>query len=100
MERPEERSVSVLVVDDDPDSADALALLLEHWSHRVTVAYDGAHAIEAFHRDHPAIVFIDISLPDMDGYEVAREMRRDGHPATLVALTGFGGDDDRLASAG
>jgi two-component system, chemotaxis family, CheB/CheR fusion protein len=82
------RSHSVLVVDDDADSADSLALLLEHWNHRVFVAYDGAHAVEVFRRQHPEI----------DGYEVARALRREEHPATLVALTGYGSESDRLAS--
>jgi two-component system, chemotaxis family, CheB/CheR fusion protein len=92
------RSHSVLVVDDDADSADSLALLLEHWNHRVFVAYDGAHAVEVFRRQHPEIVLVDIGLPDIDGYEVARALRREEHPATLVALTGYGSDSDRLAS--
>jgi CheY-like chemotaxis protein len=91
--------LSILVVDDDPDSADSLALLLEHWNHRVSVAYDGAGAIEAFRRHRPSVALIDISLPDMDGLELARALRAEGHPVTLAALTGFGGDGDRHASA-
>jgi CheY-like chemotaxis protein len=93
-----ERSLSILVVDDDPDSADSLALLLEHWNHSVCVAYDGAQAIETFRRQRPSIVLIDIRLPDMDGYEVARALKTEEHPATLVALTGFGEDGDRRSS--
>lgn len=92
------RSLSILVVEDDPDSADSLALLLEHWHHRVAVAYDGARAIETFRRERPSVVLIDISLPDMDGYEVARALRREEHSAVLVALTGFDADGDRRAS--
>ena len=90
---------SILVVDDDPDSADSLALLLEHWNHRVCVAYDGAGAIETFHRQRPDVVLLDISLPDMDGYEVVRVLNEGPHRAVFVALTGFGEDGDRRASA-
>ncbi|HYJ32757.1 MAG TPA: response regulator [Candidatus Binatia bacterium] len=96
--RAEERPLSILVVDDDPDSADSLALLLEHWNHRVCVAYDGAQAIETFRRERPSVALIDISLPDMDGYEVARALKKEEHPATLVALTGYGDDGDLRAS--
>jgi CheY-like chemotaxis protein len=96
--REAERSLSILVVDDDPDSADSLALLLEHWNHAVCVAYDGAHAIETFRRQRPSIVLVDIGLPDMDGYDVARALKAEEHPATLVALTGFGQDGDRRSS--
>ena len=92
------RSLSILVVEDDPDSADSLSLLLEHWSHRVWVAYDGKGAIEAFRRQRPEIVLMDISLPDMNGYDVARALQGEEHRATLVALTGFGEDADRRAS--
>ena len=63
------------------------------------VAYDGAHAVEVFRRQRPSLVLMDIGLPDMDGYEVARAMRREEHPAVLVALTGFGEDGDRRAAA-
>jgi CheY-like chemotaxis protein len=91
-------SVSVLVVDNDPDSADSLALLLEHWNHRVCVAYDGRTALEVFRTQRPAIVLLDIGLPDIDGYEVARALRREEHRAVIVALTGYSGDGDRQAS--
>jgi CheY-like chemotaxis protein len=92
-------SLSILVVDNDPDSADSLALLLEHWNHRVCIAYDGAQAIEIFQREHPSVVLLDIGLPDIDGYEVARALRLEQHRALLVALTGYGNDGDRRASA-
>lgn len=93
------RSLSILVVDNDTDSADSLALLLEHWQHRVCVAYDGTHAIEVFRRQHPSLVLLDIGLPDIDGYEVARALKREEHTATLVALTGFSDEGNRRASA-
>jgi CheY-like chemotaxis protein len=92
-------SLSILVVDNDPDSADSLALLLEHWNHRVCVAYDGAQAIEVFRRQLPSVVLLDIGLPDIDGYDVARTLKQEKHKALLVALTGYGNDGDRKASA-
>jgi DNA-binding response OmpR family regulator len=99
MEENRSGSRSILVVDNDPDSADSLALLLEHWNHRVCVAYDGAQAIEVFRRELPSVVLLDIGLPDIDGYDVARALRQEKHQALLVALTGYGNDDDRRASA-
>ena len=97
-EPPAGSSRSILLVEDDPDSADSLALLLEHWHHRVSVAYQGARAIEVFRRERPQVVLIDIGLPDMDGYDVARALRREDPGALLVALTGFGDDEHRLAA--
>ena len=82
------RSIFILVVDDDHDSADGLATLLRHWSHRVVVAYEGRDAIELFRGLRPDLVLLDIDLPGMDGYEVAGRMRREDHDAFLVALTG------------
>jgi CheY-like chemotaxis protein len=99
MEDNRSGSLSILVVDNDPDSADSLALLLEHWNHRVCVAYDGAQAIEVFRRQLPSLVLLDIGLPDIDGYDVARALKQEKHKALLVALTGYGGDGDRKASA-
>lgn len=92
-------SLSILVVDNDPDSADSLALLLEHWNHRVCVAYDGAQAIEVFRRQLPSVVLLDIGLPDIDGYDVARRLKQEKHKALLVALTGYGNDGDRRTAA-
>jgi DNA-binding response OmpR family regulator len=90
--------VSVLVVDNDADSADSLAILLEHWNHRVCVAYDGRTAIEVYRRQRPAVVLLDIGLPDVDGYDVARALKREAHQAIVVALTGYGEDGDRRAA--
>jgi CheY-like chemotaxis protein len=94
--RPSERSVPelsevepILVVDDDPDSADSLALLLAHWGHRVSVAYDGPNALEIYERERPGLVLLDVALPGMNGYEVAARMNRHGHKALLIALTGY-----------
>jgi signal transduction histidine kinase len=94
------RARRVLVVDDNVDAADSLALLLRLGGHEVATAQDGPAAIEAARRQPPEVVFLDIGLPGMDGYEVARRLRAD--PATagtrLVALTGWGADEDRRRS--
>jgi CheY-like chemotaxis protein len=97
-ERPPADSLSILVVDNDPDSADSLALLLEHWNHRVCVAYDGAQALEVYRRQKPDVVLLDIGLPDMTGYDVARKLKGEEHPSVLVAVTGYGEDGDRRAA--
>ncbi len=90
----------VLVVDDNKDVAQSLAMLLELPGHEVFVAHDGLGALEAAERCQPEVVLLDISLPGMDGYEVARRMRRlpGLKGAVLVALTGWGQEDDRRRS--
>jgi two-component system, sensor histidine kinase len=92
-------SFSVLVVDDDQDSADGLAMLLRYWSHRVAVAYEGLHAIQLFRSLRPDLVLLDIDLPGMDGYEVAGRMLLENRNAYLVALTGSA-DRKRSIAAG
>jgi CheY-like chemotaxis protein/two-component sensor histidine kinase len=87
----------VLVVDDSADAADSLAMLLELEGHEVTTAYSASAALEVAARLHPEVAFIDIGLPQMDGYEVARRLRASeiGREIRLVALTGYGQPDDR-----
>lgn len=85
----------VLVVDDHPDAARMLALLLEDLGHRVRTAGDGPAALAAIREAPPQIVLLDIALPGMDGYEVARQVRREhGDRVRLVAMTGFGEPED------
>lgn len=90
----------VLVVDDNIDAADSLALLLEREGHHVSVAYDGEHAVRVYAEQHPEAVVMDIGLPLLDGYEAARAMRlaQGAHPLLLIALTGWGQIDDRRRS--
>jgi PAS domain S-box-containing protein len=87
----------IVVVDDNVDAAESLALLLQHDGHEVQVAHDGHAALDAARGFRPDLVLLDIGLPGMDGYDVARRLRVDPElPAlTLVALTGFGQDEDR-----
>jgi signal transduction histidine kinase/CheY-like chemotaxis protein len=90
----------VLVVDDNIDAAQSLAMLLRKMGHEVRIAHDGHGAIEAANASPPEVVLLDISLPDVDGYSVAESLRRnrrlDG--TRIVALTGFGSQDDRMRS--
>ena len=87
----------ILVVDDNVDAAESLAELLLLRGHEVRVAYSGAAALEEVGAFLPGLIFLDIAMPEMDGYEVARRVRRRadlGQPF-IVAVTGFGRDADR-----
>jgi signal transduction histidine kinase/ActR/RegA family two-component response regulator len=87
----------ILVVDDNSDAADSLAMLLRLEGHEVEIAYSAAGTFEAVRRMRPEAVLLDIGLPQMDGYEIARRLRAD--PAAkqihLIALTGYGQERDR-----
>jgi PAS domain S-box-containing protein len=87
----------ILVVDDNPDTTATLALLLERTGHRVHVAHDGLEAVHAAATFHPDVVLLDIGLPKLNGFEVARRIRqeRGGNRVALVAVTGWGQQDDR-----
>jgi CheY-like chemotaxis protein len=87
----------VLVVEDSPDAATSLRLLLELSGYQVRVAYTGPEGLAAAEAWRPAAVVCDIGLPEMDGYEVARRLRRTAglEAVLLVALTGYGRDEDR-----
>ena len=91
----------VLVVDDNIDAADTLAALLEMSGHLTRVANDGYQAIEMAQAFRPQVVFLDIGLPGMNGYEVARQLRQTPgmEGAVLVALTGWGTREDRQRSS-
>ncbi|WP_437812686.1 hybrid sensor histidine kinase/response regulator [Sorangium sp. So ce1078] len=86
----------VLVVDDNRDHALALALLLEQAGHVIALAHDGPSALETARSFAPEVVLLDIGLPKMDGYEVARRMRREPGAGALriVAFTGYGQQED------
>jgi CheY-like chemotaxis protein len=88
----------VLVVDDNPDAADSLRMLLEFVGHEIAVASDGRSAIESVVAWQPEVTLIDIGLPDLDGYEVVTRLRAMNLTARplLVALTGYGQPEDRM----
>lgn len=87
----------VLVVDDNIDAAETLCAILDMMGHQAEMVHDGAQALAHAPQFRPDVVFLDIGLPDMDGYAVARALRQTpaGQHCELVALTGWGGEDDR-----
>ena len=94
----------ILVVDDYADAAESLMMLLQAKGHEVEIADCGIKAIEQAQVFHPQVVLLDIGLPDLDGYEVAKRLRAlpETRDATLIALTGYGQSEDhnRSQSAG
>jgi CheY-like chemotaxis protein len=86
----------VLVVDDNPDAARLLGAALEFLGCSVTIVHDGTSTLALLTGFSPDCVLLDIGLPDIDGYEVARRFRKSGATARLVAVTGYGQDSDRL----
>ena len=93
------RSERILVVDDNVDAAQALATMLEMEGHTIRTAADGEEALGVAAQFQPAVVLLDIGLPRLDGYEVARRLRADGGAGLLlVALTGYGQYEDRRAA--
>jgi CheY-like chemotaxis protein len=91
------RALRVLVVDDNRDAADSCATLLELAGHRTATAYTGTGGLVLGDAFHPQAVLLDIGLPDLNGYEIARQMRATGwgRHVFLVAITGWGQDADR-----
>jgi PAS domain S-box-containing protein len=87
----------VLVADDNQDAAESLSMILEMAGHEVRVVHDGLAALSAAQSFRPDTVLLDIGMPQMNGYEVARALRREpwGTGITLVALTGWGQERDR-----
>jgi len=91
------QALRVLVVDDNVDAADSLQLLLHELGAQVVVARSGPEALEQFERLEPAAVLLDIGMPGMDGYEVARRLRTRfaGRRFAIVGLSGWGQERDR-----
>ncbi|TMA72204.1 MAG: response regulator [Deltaproteobacteria bacterium] len=96
-DRPPTRGLSVLLVEDSPDAAESLAMVLRTWGHDVQVALDAAAGLEVAERLAPDVIVSDVGLPGMDGYELARRLR--AHPkfgrAVLIALSGYARDEDK-----
>jgi PAS domain S-box-containing protein len=90
----------VLIADDNRDAAESLATLLRLEGHDVGVAYDGQQALAAFHELKPEFALLDIGMPKLNGYEVARKVRDGplGQSVTLVAVTGWGQDSDKASA--
>ena len=90
----------ILVVDDNRDSADSLGMLLRLKGNEIRTAHDGLEAVEVAETFRPELVLLDIGLPKLNGYDVARRIREQpwGRDVILVALTGWGQDEDRRRS--
>lgn len=89
----------ILVVDDNRDAANSLAMLLRLLGNEVLTAYDGLEAVETAAASRPDLILLDIGMPKLNGYEVARRIREtQGDGVVLIALTGWGQEDDRRRS--
>ncbi len=95
------RSRRVLLIDDNVDAAESLAQLLALSGHDARTAGDGAEGVRLAVEFHPEVVFCDLGLPGMSGYDVARQLRAlpSGRELVLVALTGYGQPSDREKTA-
>jgi CheY-like chemotaxis protein len=97
-DRAEFDGVRVLVVDDDADSREMLAMVLERSGARVAMAESAADAIVAFQRQHPHVLLLDLGLPDEDGFGLLKKLRAlasAGEEIPAIALTGYGSSEDR-----
>jgi PAS domain S-box-containing protein len=94
------RSVRVLVVEDNPDAAETFKMLLELAGHTVRVAACGRDALALLDDFEPTVMFVDLGLPEMSGFELAQRLRADPRTrhAVLVALTGYGREEDKQAA--
>jgi PAS domain S-box-containing protein len=89
----------ILVVDDNRDAADSLAEALTEAGHKVQVVYDGTSVLDAVRTNRPEVVLLDLGLPGLNGFEVARRLRREhGNGITIIAVSGYAQEQDRRAS--
>jgi CheY-like chemotaxis protein/two-component sensor histidine kinase len=93
-------SLRILIVDDNRDAADSLAMLLRTTGHDIRTAYDGLEAVQVANEFQPEVVLLDIGLPKIDGHEVAQRLRREpwGQHTCLIAVTGWSDETDRARS--
>jgi CheY-like chemotaxis protein len=92
-----ESHLRILVVDDNQDAAESLAILLRLEGHDVAMAFDGPTALAEAARLQPQVVLLDVGMPGMDGYQVVRELRKreSTQSAVILALTGYGQPEDK-----
>jgi CheY-like chemotaxis protein len=89
----------VLVVEDNPDQARTLSMLVDLMGHEVRCADTGYAALEAARALRPEVVLLDLGLPGLDGFEVARRLRQEhGAALRIIAVTAYGSDNDRMES--
>ena len=91
------RKFRILVVDDSPDAAESLAIMLRLMGQDIQTAHDGVEAVQAAATFRPEVVLLDIGMPKMNGYESAQHIRQQpwGKGMALVAVTGWGQEDDK-----
>ncbi|HYR35909.1 MAG TPA: response regulator [Burkholderiales bacterium] len=93
------RCRQVLIVEDNVDQAQTLRLFLGMMGHRIAVAASGPAAIEAARRLRPEVVLLDIGLPGLDGFEVARQIKHEhGDAVRIIAVSAYGSENDRRQS--
>ncbi len=88
----------ILLVDDNRDAARGLKKLLEYQGHAVTSAFTGEEALALAKSHRPEVIFLDIGLPDMSGYDIAKKLRESGWSGLLIAVTGYGQQTDQKSS--
>ena len=93
----EKRVLNILIVEDNADARESLLMLLEMSGHRVAAADSGGAALAAFRLSLPDLALVDIGLPDIDGFSLAREIRLipGADKTRLIALTGYGSPEDQ-----
>lgn len=98
----EDERATVLVADDNRDSADSSALLLQLNGHDVLVAYEGAQALDLIRARKPRAAILDLHMPELDGYQVAQRIREEGLAVRLIALSGLSRpvDEERALECG
>ena len=98
--QPSTQARRILVADDNADSAESLSLMLELLGHKVKMAQDGAEAVEVAKTFLPELVFLDLGMPRMNGYDAARMIRSlpECNGVVLIALTGWGQEEDKRRS--
>jgi DNA-binding response OmpR family regulator len=89
------KPVNVLVIEDDPAIGELITLYAEKSGYRVSIAYNGTSGLDLFYEHPPDLVILDIMLPEMDGWEVCKEIRR-GAKTPVIMLTGKGENRDKL----
>jgi DNA-binding response OmpR family regulator len=89
--------LKVLIVDDQPDIVESLASCVKQWGHEIALAYSGEQALSIAEMFTPHVVLLDIMMPDMDGYVVAKKLRRMGE-ITVVGVTALQGEEHRHKS--
>jgi CheY-like chemotaxis protein len=98
-QQPRNQALEILIVDDHTDTSESVSTLLKLQGHQTRLIHNGPGAVELAKIHTPDVILLDIGLPGMDGYQVARELRRELPETLLVAFTGYGQDSDKKRSA-